>query len=192
MPSCLLKHFYFLVFTCSLFSSASCQHEKTTPNNVVTNLDDENNYKEISRGKYFEQDYVITYQNIYDSNYFIRWYCVDSTFEKGFMSFKYFYHNEVKDGPMESLTYGRLGFRQFFKNNKKHGAQVYVNEDGYITKWEYYNNGKKSGVWESCNSEWKVYKKVYYDDNGKFVKQEIYDRRTGKLFRTEYEESRYY
>ncbi|HEY1112826.1 MAG TPA: hypothetical protein VGE66_04675 [Chitinophagaceae bacterium] len=160
---------------------------------MVINLYDERNYKEVSRGSYHELEFVITYQNIYEPSYYIRWVYPDSTYsDSSLMSFKYFYHNDVMDGPKESFTFGKLRARGFLKENKRHGAQVYINEDGYITKWEYYKDGKKSGVWESCNSEWRMYKKVYYDDNGQFVKQEIYDRRTGKLFRTEYEESRGY
>lgn len=177
------KHLWTALLTCCLIYVASCQDKKNDPFN-------ENNYKEVRRGKYRETElYAIVLQNKSDTQYTLVKMFNDSSYNPNF----YIQHYEYKalmDGPLESFISGKSGGKKFYKQGKRHGEGVSLRSDGTIAEKQFYNMGKKVGVWEFYDSYGRIFKKKYYNDNN-FVKQEIYNRE-GKLVRTELEESTSY
>lgn len=183
-----LAFYFILVF--SFFSTVSACQQSDVEFNTDLSVYNEKNYKEIRRGVYSEYKYVITWQHVQDSNYCIRRFYADSLYsDTDYISFKWFYHNDVTDGPSEVFDRGKLVSRGFMKQGKRHGSIIRINEQGYINDVEFYQYGKRAGIWERCSSDGRLSRKIFYDSKGEFIKQEFYTR-DGLVARTEYEPNR--
>lgn len=177
------RFFRFLLLGVILTTHISCLSQSDS-------IFSERNYREVSRGVWSAYD-AITYQNIYDTNRYIRKLYANNQYNDS-MHFKYFFYKDIMDGPCEFYFLGKLASSGFMKNNKEHGKQIQYDPEGIITKISFYNEGIKTGIWKYYEySGGKLNKKIFYDESGKFQKQEIYDR-NGRLVRTEFKERQLY
>ena len=178
----LMNQILFCLLSLFFFSSTSCQN--------TDGLYDERNYNEVGRDT--TVGYLKIYHYKYDTSYTMWKHYIDTIANDNGFWVKRFYHNDLKDGPYESYSNGRLREKGFYRNGKRDGDYIEYQDSGRVDIRGQYRMGKKVGIWEDYYSDGVIFKRVYYSMNGQFQKQEIYHRKTGKLARTEYEESRDY
>jgi antitoxin component YwqK of YwqJK toxin-antitoxin module len=175
-----------MLSTCA-FLFASYQ----TLDKSLTGLYDEKNYYEVRKDT--SLGYAIVYHNKLDTSYNMRKNFFDSTYsDTSFIFSRFFYHNDVSEEPYEVYSHGELFYKGLKKTGKDDGEYVKYQDSGRVDIKGTYKLGKKIGVWEDFYPTGVLFKKVYYDNEGNFIKQEIFNRNTGALVRTEKIESQHY
>jgi len=162
------------------FVNAACQQKQAE---LLLN---EKDYSENLRGM-IDGYHTITFRNKNNPDYTIKKIYTDSLFnDSSFIVTKYFFYKDLLNGPTETYSYGKLSSKGYYQMNNKHGEFVTYDPDGNVNKKEYYTEGKRSGIWLYYNSNHILHKKIYYDQDGEFIKKELFNQRTGKFERTEY------
>jgi antitoxin component YwqK of YwqJK toxin-antitoxin module len=131
----------------------------------------EMDYKEIKRGADEGCPNVIVYVNKLDTNYKLKKnFFFDSTYSGNTFA-KTFYFKNLAEGPFESVVFGQISQKDFFKNDKYDGERLYFTE-GILTEKAHFKDGRKSGTWEYYNEEGKLIKKVISDEKGDISNEE--------------------
>lgn len=174
----MIKIFASILLVLSLFN-ASCQQSGDIYN--------EKNYVEHHRSLDHGLYIIVLYYNG-DTSFSIHKAYTDSLYQDTSLIAMHFLHHDLMNGPVEHYWRGKLLSKGFMKEDKRHGEFSFYEDNDKVDRRQFYNMGVKVGVWEDYYPTGILFKKVYYNE-GKFVKQEIYSRKEGKLVRTEYEES---